>query len=235
MRNGLFKRKDAFGSGVPLVNVADVYREDFQIHAAALELVQATPDEVHTFRVRPGDLFFVRSSLKLEGTGRCAVAAGCQPDTVFECHLVQARADQRRTSARFLAVQLNSSATRQYLISRANVVTMATIAQEVLASCPVVLPPLEEQARLLQYIDDQCVRVGTASNRADREISLLREYRTRLIADVVTGRLDVREAAAKLPDEPAEAEPTDEPDSLAEGDEEADSADLAAASAEAEA
>ena len=35
-----------------------------------------------------------------------------------------------------------------------------------------------------------------------REIELLREYRTRLIADVVTGKLDVREAAAKLPDEP---------------------------------
>jgi type I restriction enzyme, S subunit len=38
-------------------------------------------------------------------------------------------------------------------------------------------------------------------SRAEREIELLREYRTRLTADVVTGRLDVREAAARLPDE----------------------------------
>ena len=37
--------------------------------------------------------------------------------------------------------------------------------------------------------------------RAQRQISLLKEYRTRLIADVVTGKLDVREAAAGLPDE----------------------------------
>ena len=43
-----------------------------------------------------------------------------------------------------------------------------------------------------------------------REISLLREYRTRLIADVVTGKLDVREAAARLPDEVEEPEPLDE-------------------------
>ena len=35
----------------------------------------------------------------------------------------------------------------------------------------------------------------------DREIDLLREYRTRLVADVVTGTLDVREAAARLPDD----------------------------------
>jgi len=45
-------------------------------------------------------------------------------------------------------------------------------------------------------------------DRARREIELLREYRTRLIADVVTGKLDVREAAAKL------AEPLDRVDDL---------------------
>jgi type I restriction enzyme S subunit len=39
-----------------------------------------------------------------------------------------------------------------------------------------------------------------ATGRVQREMDLLREYRTRLIADVVTGKLDVREAAAKLPD-----------------------------------
>ena len=43
---------------------------------------------------------------------------------------------------------------------------------------------------------------------ARREIDLLREYRTRLIADVVTGKLDVREAAAALPEEP------DDPDAV---------------------
>lgn len=45
---------------------------------------------------------------------------------------------------------------------------------------------------------------------AEREISLLREYRTRLVSDVVTGKLDVREAAAKLPDEVDEGETEDE-------------------------
>ena len=74
MRNGLFKRKDAFGAGAPLVNVADVYRHTFQIDPASLERVQATPQEVSTYQVQSGDLFFVRSSLKLEGTGRSAVA-----------------------------------------------------------------------------------------------------------------------------------------------------------------
>ena len=50
----------------------------------------------------------------------------------------------------------------------------------------------------------------------EREIDLLREYRTRLVADVVTGKLDVREAAARLPDEVEELEPLDETDADAE-------------------
>jgi type I restriction enzyme, S subunit len=45
---------------------------------------------------------------------------------------------------------------------------------------------------------------------AEGEIDLLREYRTCLIADVVTGKLDVREAAARLPDDVDELEPLDE-------------------------
>ncbi len=44
----------------------------------------------------------------------------------------------------------------------------------------------------------------TAIARTEREIALMQEYRTRLTADLVTGKLDVREAAAHLPAPPAE-------------------------------
>ena len=53
-----------------------------------------------------------------------------------------------------------------------------------------------------------------------RELEMVREYRTRLIADVVTGKFDVREAAARLPDEVEELEPLDEADTLIDGEEE---------------
>ena len=58
-----------------------------------------------------------------------------------------------------------------------------------------------------------------------QEIELLREYRTRLIADVVTGKLDVREAAAGLPDEPLEPEALHETDALGDADEETEIAE----------
>ena len=60
------------------------------------------------------------------------------------------------------------------------------------------IPPAWEQKRLSEHLNHETTDIDAASDRARREIELLGEYRTRLIADVVTGKLDVREAAADL-------------------------------------
>ena len=64
----------------------------------------------------------------------------------------------------------------------------------------VAFPPLPEQAAIVEYLDQATSDIDAAIARANREIDLLNEYRTRLIADVVTGKCDVREAAATLPE-----------------------------------
>ena len=53
---------------------------------------------------------------------------------------------------------------------------------------------------MVGHIDEATADIGGAICRTHRHVSLLREYRTSLIADVVTGKLDVREAAAALPE-----------------------------------
>lgn len=68
-------------------------------------------------------------------------------------------------------------------------------------SIPTATPPLREQARIVDWIDERTMREQVVIDWAEREIELVRDYRTRLIADVVTGKLDVREAAAELPEE----------------------------------
>jgi type I restriction enzyme S subunit len=75
------------------------------------------------------------------------------------------------------------------------------------------VPPVDEQVEIISAITVQTSTLYTAIARTEREIALMQEYRTRLTADIVTGKLDVREAAAGLPDLPAAsaAEPfTDE-------------------------
>ena len=68
----------------------------------------------------------------------------------------------------------------------------------------VALPSAPEQTAIVEYLDAQTAKLDTAIGAARREIELLREYRERLIADVVTGKVDVREVAAQLPEEPPE-------------------------------
>ena len=70
-----------------------------------------------------------------------------------------------------------------------------------LGAFPTPLPPLDEQTDVVGRIAAELSEPNAAISRFEREIELLREYRTRLVADVVTGKLDVREAALHLPDE----------------------------------
>ena len=72
---------------------------------------------------------------------------------------------------------------------------------------PSLRPPFYEQTDIVAYLDKATADIDTAISRARRQIELLQEYRTRLIADVVTGKIDVREAAAGLPEEVNAPEP----------------------------
>lgn len=81
---------------------------------------------------------------------------------------------------------------------------------EIVGRLPVPVLPIKEQQAICRFIQDETSSLNAAISRFEREIDLLREYRTRLIADVVTGKLDVREAAARLPE--VEGAPAVEPD-----------------------
>jgi type I restriction enzyme S subunit len=62
------------------------------------------------------------------------------------------------------------------------------------------LPPIDEQVTIAKLVSTRTSELDDAIGAAEHEIDLLREYRTRLIADVVTGKKDVRAESAILPD-----------------------------------
>ena len=82
----------------------------------------------------------------------------------------------------------------------------------------VVLPPRGEQDRAVDRIEDQIATVDSLLGSTRRKVDLVREHHTRLVADVVTGNLDVHEAAARLPHETDELEPSDAIADVAVGD-----------------
>ena len=80
-----------------------------------------------------------------------------------------------------------------------------SLTDEAFLDMMLVLPPLEEQREIARRIGERTSAIDAAMDAVNAEIALLKEYRTRLISDVVTGKIDVREEAAKLKDiDPAE-------------------------------
>ena len=78
--------------------------------------------------------------------------------------------------------------------------TVDSIRLPMLQNFPVVIPSVPEQVAIVEYLDRTTAEINIAVARAERQIELLNEYRTRLIADVVTGKLDVRDATLTTED-----------------------------------
>jgi type I restriction enzyme S subunit len=74
----------------------------------------------------------------------------------------------------------------------------------------VPLPTLDEQKTIVTHLERSTAGLVISISRFEREIELLREYRARIVSDVVTGKLDVREAVAKLPQDAIPAAATDD-------------------------
>ena len=62
------------------------------------------------------------------------------------------------------------------------------------------VPPLSEQVAIVRHVASASGKLVESIEDVTREVGLIGEFRSRLIADVVTGKLDVRETAERLPD-----------------------------------
>lgn len=92
--------------------------------------------------------------------------------------------------------------------------TRDKLTQSYMKAIPIPVPPKDEQDVILDRLAQECTPLETTAERAAREIGFIQEYRERLIADVVTGKLDVRHIEIAAPaDEPT----TDDDDAMEEG------------------
>ena len=103
-------------------------------------------------------------------------------------------------NAQFLVYSMSSRYYLDWVGSLVRGSTRDRVSRSMLGSFSVPFPPLAEQTAIARYLDKATADIDTDISRAHRQIELLQEYRTRLIADVVTGKLDVRETATALPD-----------------------------------
>jgi len=202
-----------------------------RINIENLPTMDIPQTEYDRYNVQNGDL------LVCEGgeVGRCAIWSGELAVCGFQKALHRLRPrNAGRDVPRFMYFALRAAA-KGNAFDDGHLSTIAHLTGDKLRAHRFPFPPVTEQESLVSFLDSALKQVDQTVTTAVREISLLREYRTRLIADMVTGKLDVRAAAAKLPKETDEPEPLDGPEALAKGDEETEDEDLDAVTEEAEA
>ena len=202
-----------------------------RINIKDLPTMDIPQTEYDRYNVQKGDL------LVCEGgeIARCAIWSGELAVCGFQKALHRLRPrNAGRDVPRFMYYALRAAA-KGNAFNDGHLSTIAHLTGDKLRAHRFPFPPMTEQESLVSLLDSALKQVDQAVFTAAREIALLREYRTRLIADVVIGKLDVRAAAARLTDEGDEPEPLDDAEALAEGNEETEGADFDAVPEEAEA
>ena len=201
--------------GIPLASVVEV-------QSFSLKLTRCKKTKPEWYRVlieggrkpKRGDLIYCRNA----SVGACALV---ETDIDFAMGQDVCLIRSQSQNQRFLNYLLHSPFMEHQLELLLVGSTFKRINISEIKALAVLVPQKHEQDAICEFLDSELATYDTAIARLEREIGLLREYRTRLVADVVTGKLDVRPAARQLPEEGGEqagdlseeADPSDSSDS----------------------
>ena len=167
---------------------------DWQINSPAKIILP--PEDVASALLKAGDLVVTKSSGSQAHIGKTSLVTdeiagmGC----CFSNFMQRLRLNENTLPA-LVWWNLNSQVGREQFVFYTTTTTgLGNLNGTILKGIRVAFPPLPEQAAIAEYLDRATAEIDIAVARAKLQIELLNEYRTRLIADVVTGKLDVRGA-----------------------------------------
>ena len=219
-----------YNSGVlerrPYLRVANV--QDGFLDLRDITEVEVPSTEAAACELRAGDVLMTEGG-DIDKLGRGSIWHDEIPGCLHQNHIFAVRPDSNLLIPEFLAMLMTSSHGRNYFWMTAKQTTnLASTNSTTLRAFPIFLPSVEEQQSLLEYVKEEISGPEKAISRLRKQIDLIREYRTRLIADVVTGKLDVRgvelpplqeaedlpavgdEILGEAPEEETELEPVEE-------------------------
>jgi type I restriction enzyme S subunit len=143
--------------------------------------------------IKDGDILVSRANTR-ELVGLAALAVSPRQKLLLCDKLFRFRAQLGLVDPRFVVFTIRSQQCRAQIECATNGASdsMQNIGQDVIRNLWIQVPPVAEQARIVEEMVAMTGDLTKAIVRSQHELDLIREYRTRLVADVVTGKLDVR-------------------------------------------
>lgn len=140
--------------------------------------------------VEKGDFIFADTSEDVTGCGNCAYVD--RNDTIFAgYHSIIAHPDGSMNN-KYLAYLFKSPTWRYQIRKRVNGVKVYSITQKILKDTFILIPPANEQEEIVDYLDAVCNKLDANIMKLEEKIGNLKDLKIRLVADVVTGKIDVR-------------------------------------------
>ena len=191
VQTGIAKGKDVAGKdviAVPYLRVANV--QDGFLALEDIATIEIEFDQLSRYRLCSGDVLMNEGG-DFDKLGRGAIWRGEIADCIHQNHVFAVR--PRGVSAEWLNQITNTRYAQFYFMGRAKQSTnLASISSTNIMELPVLLPPAEEQAEILAFIDVETGKIDALKASAEQAIGLLKERRSALISAAVTGKIDVR-------------------------------------------
>ena len=140
--------------------------------------------------VRQGDFIFADTSEDIEGSGDFTCNFGTEPVYAgYHSHIVRLR-DKDAIDYRFLAYEFESQPFRVQIQQAVSGVKVYTISVKTIGNAEVLLPPLSEQRRIADWLDERCAAIDAAVEAARASIEEYQAYKKSVISHAVTRGLD---------------------------------------------
>ena len=183
----ILHQSDYVSGGIPLVNPVHMSAGTIK-PSDDCTVDKATFERLRDYSLREGDIVFSRRG----ELGRCALVRKDQAGWLIGTGSIRARILHVAVDKEYLISALQGCWVADYLSLMSVGATMQSLNTGILSRIPLPLPPAEEQKHIPGFIEYESERINNIIDKTNREIDLIQEYRTRLISDVVTGKVDVR-------------------------------------------
>ena len=189
-KNGISAGSDYFGSGYPFVSYGDVYK-DIELPTEVKGLAKSTIEDQKNYSIEDGDVLFTRTSETIEEVGFSSTCMKTIEKSTFAGFLIRFRPIKNKLLKGFSKYYFSSSIHRSYFVKNMNLVTRASLSQELLKGLYVILPNLQEQQLIVNFLDEKTVKIDSTIAKVKLQIEKLKEAKQSLISEVVTGKIEV--------------------------------------------
>ena len=162
------------------------------VNAADAQTMWASPRDIERYSIRKGDLLVCEGG---EG-GRCAILEEEPPPNCIIQNALHRVRPLRDDSNAYLKYTMNAIDTMGWFDAINNKATIAHFTVEKFSTLFIPNPPIAEQRAIAEYLDAKTAAIDAAIAHYERMAELVAEYWTVLVADAVTGRIDLRQEAA---------------------------------------